>query len=139
MVAVHRTFLSPEGSGKANVKPVKMALGPTARGAVRFAAAGPRLRLCEGIEDGLSVMQSDPILPVWATLGTSGLRAVTLPASVHEVEILADADVSGDAAAEDVARRFLAEGRSVRIARPLAPFKDFNDALRGANALAGAA
>ncbi|MFT7571764.1 MAG: putative DNA primase/helicase [Paracoccaceae bacterium] len=131
VVAVQRTFLAPDGRGKAPVDPAKMALGPIAGGAVRLAEAHDLLGLCEGIEDGLSVMQAEPLLPVWATLGTSGLRAVVLPDSVRQVVILADGDPAGEASAQIAARRFRVEGRSVRIARPPSPFKDFNAALQG--------
>ena len=41
--AVHRTFLLPDGGGKANVSSPKMALGPLGSGAVRLAKAGPVL------------------------------------------------------------------------------------------------
>jgi putative DNA primase/helicase len=131
VVAVQRTFLALDGRGKAPVDPAKMALGPIAGGAVRLAEAHDLLGLCEGIEDGLSVMQAEPLLPVWATLGTSGLRAVVLPDSVRQVVILADGDPAGEASAQIAARRFRVEGRSVRIARPPSPFKDFNAALQG--------
>jgi putative DNA primase/helicase len=138
LVAVQRTFLAPDGRGKAPVDPAKMALGPIAGAAVRLAEAHDLLGLCEGIEDGLSVMQAEPLLPVWATLGTSGLRAVMLPDRVRQVVILADGDPAGEAAAQIAARRFVTEGRSVRIARPPSTFKDFNAALLGASITADA-
>lgn len=139
VIGVQRTFLAPDGSGKAAIEPNKMSLGSVVGGAVRLAAVGERLGLCEGIEDGLSVMQTDPSLPVWATLGTSGLRAVRIPERVRDVVILADGDSAGEHAALFTARRFMAEGRKVRIARPPSPFKDFNDALRCAGNIARAA
>lgn len=48
VVAVHRTFLRPDGAGKADVEPAKMALGPVGGGAVRLAAASERLAVAEG-------------------------------------------------------------------------------------------
>ena len=133
VVAIQKTFLQPDGRGKANVMQPRMSLGPVAGGAVRLAPAGPRLGLCEGIEDGLAVMQAEPGLPVWACLGTSGLRGVILAPLplAAEIVILADADEAGEAAAQDVAHRFIAEGRRVSIARPRGA-KDFNDLLRTA-------
>ena len=47
---LHRTFLRPNGSGKADVEPVKKMLGACRGGAVRLAPAGPRLALCEGMD-----------------------------------------------------------------------------------------
>ena len=105
-----------------------MTLGPVAGGAVRLAAIGPTLALSEGLETGLSVLQSTG-LPVWACLSTSGLKGVILPETVREVVLCADGDAPGQAAAEAAAQRFIGEGRVARIARPPAGF-DFNDMLR---------
>ncbi len=129
-VGIHRTFLRPDGSGKASIEQAKMSLGSLAGGAVRLA---PKLAdivvLTEGIEDGLSIAQATGLI-AWAVLGTSGLRTVRLPDAVREVVIAADNDEPGEAAARDAAQRFLAEGRRVKIARP-SKAKDFNDVLRG--------
>ncbi len=102
-------------------------LGKCAGGAVRLAPAGPELVLSEGIETGLSVQQATG-LPVWATLSTSGLRAVILPPATTVVTIAADGDEAGEVAAQAAARRFIAEGRAVKIARPPKGM-DFNDLL----------
>jgi putative DNA primase/helicase len=48
------------------------------------------------------------------------------------VIVLADGDVPGEVAAQDSARRWQREGRSVRIARPPSGM-DFNDLLTGRN------
>ena len=127
VVAVHRTFLKANGAGKAPVSNQKMALGPCAGGAARLAAAGSELVLAEGVETALSVLQATE-KPAWATLGTSGLKAVRLPPDVKTVIIAADSDEPGEKAAQEAARRLSAEGRVVRIARPPLGL-DFNDLL----------
>ncbi len=127
VVGVHRTFLTADGKKKAPVTKPKMMLGKCAGGAVRLAPAEPELVLSEGIETGLSVQQATG-LPVWATLSTSGLRSVILPPEVETVIIAADADAAGEDAAQEAARRFIAEGRTVKIARPPQGL-DFNDLL----------
>ena len=78
-------------------------------------------------------MTARPGLPVWATLSTSGLEQVALPASVNRIVILADHDASGAGlrAAETAARRLRSEGREVVIAMPSREGDDFNDLLRG--------
>jgi hypothetical protein len=53
-----------------------------------------------GIETALSVLQATG-KPVWACLGTSGLKAVILPPEVKTVVIAADADEAGEKAAQD--------------------------------------
>ncbi len=127
VVGIHRTFLRADGRAKAPVSGNKMMLGKCAGGAVRLAPAGPELVLSEGIETGLSVQQATG-LPVWATLSTSGLRAVILPAETTVITIAADGDEAGEVAAQAAARRFIAEGRTVKIARPPQGM-DFNDLL----------
>ena len=61
----------------------------------------------------------------WATLGTSGLRAVVLPESVRRVVIAADRDAGGLRAAAALAERLESEGRRVTIEAP--PCGDFAD------------
>jgi hypothetical protein len=130
-LAVHRTFLMRDGSGKAPVDPQKMMLGPCRGGAVRLGLPGDVLMVGEGIETCLAAIRATGH-PAWAALGTSGLRALDLPRDVGEVIVLADGDAPGDTAARDCAWRWKREGRRVRIARPPQGM-DFNDLLvRGA-------
>lgn len=128
-VAIHRTFLAMDGSGKASVTPQKMMLGPCRGGAVRLALPAGRLMVGEGIETCLAAMQATGT-PAWAALSTAGLRTLQLPVEIAEVIILADGDEPGEAAALDAARRWKREGRTVRVARPPAGM-DFNDLLIG--------
>ena len=101
-LAIHRTFLTRDGAGKAPVEPQKMMLGPCRGGAVRLAAPGAVLMVGEGIETCLAAMQATT-LPAWAALSTSGLRALDLPDEVRDVIVLADGDDPGEAAARDCA------------------------------------
>jgi hypothetical protein len=126
-LAIHRTFLARDGSGKAPVDPQKMMLGPCCGGAVRLATPGDVLMIGEGIETCLAAMQATG-LPAWAALSTSGLRNLDLPAGVRDVIVLADGDGPGEAAALACARKWKKAGRRVRIARP-PPGMDFNDLL----------
>lgn len=125
--AVHRTFLAPDGLGKAKIDSPRMTLGPCVQGAVRLAEASDGVMVGEGIETCLAAMQATG-RPAWAALSTSGMRRLLLPPHVKEVTLLADADAPGEAAAKDAAERWVREGRRVRIARPPRG-KDFNDLL----------
>ncbi len=131
-LGIHRTFLKPDASGKADVIPAKMMLGPSAGGAVRFGPDGRIIALAEGIETALSVSRASR-LTVWATLSTSGLKGLILPpAPVAEVVIIAaDHDEAGLEAAAITAGRLEAEGRAVSIIHPRRAGTDFNDVLRG--------
>jgi hypothetical protein len=136
-LAIHRTFLAPEGRGKAPVEPAKMMLGPCRGGAVRLGEPGEVLMIGEGIETCLAAMQATGN-PAWAAMSTSGLRTLDLPGSVCEVIVLADGDDPGEAAAHECALRWMRQGRRVRIARPPRGL-DFNDVLLGrAPGIAGA-
>jgi putative DNA primase/helicase len=128
IVAIHRTFLKADGSGKANVEQQKMMLGPCAGGAVRLAKPASTISIAEGIETALSIAQACPDLAVWAALSTSGMRALRLPDVVRDVIIAADSDDAGEQAAQAAAAGLLCEGLRVRIARPPTG-RDFNDLL----------
>lgn len=130
-IAVHRTFLARDGSGKAPVDPPRMMLGPCRGGVVRLGEPGNVLMVGEGIETCLAAMQASG-RPAWAALSTSGLRSLDLPNAVRDVIVLADGDEPGEAAAQDCARRWKREGRRVRIARPPSGM-DFNDLLTARN------
>jgi hypothetical protein len=126
-VAIHRTYLACDGSGKASVCPQKMMFGPCRGGAVRLGDPGDVLMVGEGIETCLAAMQATGH-PAWAALSTSGLRSLDLPADMRDVIVLADGDQAGEAAARACAGRWKREGRRVRIARPPKGM-DFNDVL----------
>ena len=126
-IAIHRTFLSRDGISKAPIEPAKLMLGPSAGGVVRLGGQGSALMIGEGIETCLSALQATGHR-TWAALSTSGLRSLTLPDDERDIIVLADADEAGEAAAKDAARRWVREGRRVRIARPPRGM-DFNDML----------
>jgi hypothetical protein len=128
-LAIHRTFLSRDGAGKAPVDPQKMMLGPCRGGAVRLGVPGEVLMVGEGIETCLAAMLATGH-SAWAALSTSGLRTLDLPDTARDVIVLADGDDPGEGAARDCAWRWKRQGRRVRIARPPQGM-DFNDLLMG--------
>lgn len=131
-LGIHRTYLKPDGSGKAEVAPAKMMLGASAGGAVRFGPDAPVIALAEGLETALSIGRASR-LTVWACLSTSGLRGCVLPPLpiAGVVVIAADHDEAGLAAAEATAARLEAEGRATSVIHPQRPGTDWNDLLRG--------
>lgn len=131
VMALHRTYLSADGSSKADIEPNKKMLGSIIGGAVRLSSLGNKLVLAEGIETALSVYQSTG-LPTWATLSTSGMINVQVPSSdiTPEITIAADNDVAGVEAANRLSDRLLAMGYIVRMSLPPEGM-DFNDVLRG--------
>jgi putative DNA primase/helicase len=135
-VAVHCTYLRPDGKGKADVYKPKAIFGPVSGGAVRFGAprAGEWLAVAEGIETTLSVAVACS-MPAWAALSAGGIKKLVLPPEATLVLICADHDSSGtgERDARNAAARWLAEGRRVRIALPPQPGTDFNDVLTETN------
>jgi len=131
LLAVHRTFLARDGSGKAPVAPAKMTLGPIGGAVIRLAEPvdGKPLAIGEGIETSAAAGR---ILaaPAWAAIAAGNLRRITLPEMVRAVILAADPDPTGQREAEAAARRWQAEGRSVRIATPDDPGADFADMQR---------
>jgi hypothetical protein len=124
-VGIHRTFLSKRR--KAPVDPQKMMLGACSGGAVRLLQGSGPLCVGEGIETCLSMLLATDA-PTWAALSTTGLMQLDV-ADVQEITILADADIPGEHAAQAAKRRWISEGRRVRIARPPRGYADFNDVL----------
>ncbi len=123
---VHRTYLKPDGTDKAEVEPNKMALGRLRGCAVHLTAGAPELVLCEGIETGLSILQAAG-LHVWVALGTSNLGQVELPGFVREVIVAADHDDAGLKAARAAADSYESRGYQVRIVSPAEGGADFNN------------
>jgi len=127
-MGVHRTWLTPDGLGKAWVDKPRMTLGPCAGCAIRLFEEADTLGISEGIENALAYHVLTGV-PVWAAGSTSGLKAIELPAEVRTVVIIADPDPAGENAARVAAMRLTCDSRKVRIARPPDGL-DFNDLLR---------
>jgi len=130
MLALHRTYLAPDGSAKAPVQPPKMTLGQVAGLACHLGTAKNEIAVAEGIETALSVQLATGI-PTWAAISAGGLRRLILPPAPNAglVTIAADADVVGIEAARVAAMRWKAEGRQVRVMVPSRPGTDFNDLI----------
>ena len=134
LMAVHCTYLQPDGNGKADIEKPKAIFGPACGSAVRFGMprAGEWLAVAEGIETALSVAVACS-MPAWAALSATGIKSLVLPPEATHVVSCADHDASGvgEQAARAAAARWLAEGRRVRVAMPPELGADFNDLLTG--------
>lgn len=130
LAGIHRIYLKEDGRGKADVEDPKLSLGPVSGGAIRLAPAAGELIVCEGLEDGLTLMQ-ETRRAVWAAAGSGTLAKMGLPDGVQRVVIGRDNDAPGMAAAARAAEWFAAGGRQVCTFAPLPGFKDFNAELEG--------
>ncbi len=131
-VAIHRTYLDPDGSGKATITdPATGRAGPArklrtlapgmSRGAaIRLYPIAETLIVAEGIETALAARIAVPELPTWAAVSAGGIARLRVPAGVREVIVAADHDPhgAGERAARDLAGRLRAGGVTVRMAMP---------------------
>ncbi|WP_071799484.1 DUF7146 domain-containing protein [Natronohydrobacter thiooxidans] len=125
---VHRTWLAPDGQGKAALKAQRRAMGHLLGNAVRLTPHEDILVVGEGIETMLSLVEAIPGLPVWAALSSGHLGAVLLPEGLQRIYIAIDRDPAGQRAAERLSARALDAGVAVRVLEPR--LGDFNDDLR---------
>ena len=128
-IAIHRTFLSTEASGKAAFEKPKRALGALGEAAVRlFDPASEKLGLAEGIESAMSAYALTGI-PVWATLGNERFGLVSVPDSVTELHLFVDHDAGGELAASRGLAAYAREGRTIHVRKPSSIDTDWNDEL----------
>jgi hypothetical protein len=158
-IATHRTWLAPDGRGgwrKADVDQPKMALGGFGGGFIPLwkgscprpmasIAAGTRVHVSEGIEDGLTVACARPELRVISAISLGNIGAVRLPPQAGDLVVIAQRDAPGSPAldaleaaiarqqeqAEAQADPETGEVRMVRLVTPPAGFKDVNEVLTG--------
>ncbi|MFV0492872.1 MAG: toprim domain-containing protein [Pseudorhodobacter sp.] len=125
---VHRTFFDKRGNRLP--KGAKMMLGPCAGGAVRLSDGAGPLVICEGVETGLSLLSGLLHGPatVWATLSTSGMKALALPATPGKLVVATDGDEPGRVAGQRLAEHAAALGWSVSTL-PAPDGRDWNDVL----------
>lgn len=128
---LHRTFLRPDGAGKAEMEaPRKIMPGCIPDGAsVRLSdyAGGP-LGIAEGVETALAASALYEI-PVWAALSTSMMAKWEPPEGCDEVTIFGDNDAKfgGHAAAYRLAHRLACNGLEVFVKFPERPGQDWAD------------
>jgi phage/plasmid primase-like uncharacterized protein len=123
-----RTWLAPDGFGKAPVDTPRRAMGGLLGHAVRFGAADDVLAVGEGIETMLSLRCALPAMPMAAALSANHLAALLFPPTLRRLYIARDADAAGDMALAALTERAEAAGI---VALALSPrMGDFNDDLR---------
>ena len=128
ITGAHRTWLAPDGSGKAPVETPRRAMGGLLGHAVRFGAPREAMAAGEGIETMLSLRCALPVMPMAAALSANHLAALVLPPGLRRLYVARDADAAGDRALAALAERAEAAGIE---ALALSPQRgDFNEDLR---------
>jgi hypothetical protein len=144
ITGIQRTWLDPDGSdpldpirlGKAPLATPRRALGLLLGHAVRFGTTAGQegepvngvLVVGEGIETVLSLRCLLPGIPMAAALSAGHLAALILPAGLHRLYIVRDADAAGDRAVASLTERAIAVGVEAITLSPR--LGDFNDDLR---------
>ncbi|RUM96335.1 DNA primase [Pseudaminobacter arsenicus] len=132
ITGVHRTWLDPDGDGKANVDTPRRALGGLLGNAVRFHfpvhGPVPVMAAGEGLESMLSLVVAMPGMPMVSALTANHLAAFHLPGGCLRLYIAADADAAGRHGIEALSRRAQALGILPLVLTP--ELGDFNDDLR---------
>jgi hypothetical protein len=128
ITGAHRTWLAPDGFGKAQVDTPRRAMGGLLGHAVRFGAADDVLAVGEGIETMLSLRYALPAMPMAAALSANHLAALLLSPALRRLYIARDADAAGDMALAALTERADAAGIEALALSPR--IGDFNEDLR---------
>lgn len=145
--AVHRTWLKPDGSGKADAEPQRKVwpgfaglVIPIWRGETNMtvrqaneAGLCETLVLTEGVEDGLTAAIAEPKHRVWAMIALGNMANVPVPACIDGIIVHRQNDWDKRQAVQQFERgkaALEATGRPVVEVAALGG-KDLNDTLRG--------
>ena len=118
ITGAHRTWIAPDGLGKAPIDTPRRAMGLLLGNAVRFGAAGDVLAAGEGIETMLSLQCALPAMPMAAALSANHLAALQFPPTLRRLYIARDADAAGDTAVAALTERAEAAGMEALILAP---------------------
>ncbi|OOO27813.1 DNA primase [Agrobacterium salinitolerans] len=132
ITGVHRSWLDPEGDGKAKVDDPRRALGGLLGNGVRFCfpvnAPVPVMAAGEGLETMLSLSHVMPGMPMVAALTANHLAGLRLPPGCRRIYIAADADAAGRHGIKGLSRWAQEEGILPLVLSP--ELGDFNEDLR---------
>jgi putative DNA primase/helicase len=144
-INLHRTWLQPDGSGKASIdNPRRLLKGHRSRGVIRLwpdEEITLGLVLGEGVETALAAAL-EGLTPVWATMSAGNLAAYPVLAGLEGLTVLVDHDKpnpktgkrAGRAAALELIRRYNEAGfdpkRDIKVIYPPTEGEDVNDLVR---------
>lgn len=135
VTTLHRTYLDPNGHGKAPVAKTKKAMSRVGHGAAirLFEVKGDEMAIAEGIETALAVTMQRGI-PCWATYSSGVMKSFVPPPGVTKVWVYADNDIpdekgrrAGQDAAKELIARLQSEGIIARMVLPAKKGQDFAD------------
>jgi len=127
ITGAHRTWLSPDGDGKAPIDTPRRAMGDLLGHAVRFGVTQDVMAAGEGIETMLSLRCVLPTMPMVAALSAAHLSAILFPDILRRLYIARDDDPAGDGAMAALINRAEQAGIETIVLSPA--LGDFNEDL----------
>lgn len=128
ITGAHRTWLAPDGSGKAPIDIQRKAMGDLLGHAVRFGLSGEAMAAGEGIESVLSARDVMPGMSAAAALSAAHLAAIHFHDTLRRLYVVRDNDRAGDGARNTLIERAGAVGIEAITLSPM--LGDFNEDLR---------
>ncbi|RUV57323.1 DNA primase, partial [Mesorhizobium sp. M5C.F.Ca.IN.020.14.1.1] len=128
LTGAHRTWLAPDGSGKAPIETPRRAMGDLLGHAVRFGVPGDVMAAGEGIETTMSLRCAMPDMAMAAALSAAHLAAILFPPTLHRLYVIRDNDPAGDGARDGLIERATDAGIEAIVLSPVTD--DFNEDLR---------
>jgi hypothetical protein len=132
ITGLQRTWLAPDGTGKARVADPRRSLGHLLGNGIWLGldpgAPVPVMAAGEGFETMASLRTVMPALPVAAATSANHLAGLIFPPGCRRLYIAADADAAGRHGIERLSRRAGEAGIATLVRRP--QLGDFNDDLR---------
>ena len=130
VLAVHRTWLDPDGRRKADLPSPRKMLGYSEGAGIRFRnhlLPNCDITIGEGIETVLSILEVLPPSAGIATLSSTLMPRILIPETNGRILIAADRDPAGYNGALKLQQRLAEEGRQAELVLP--KHADFNDDL----------
>ncbi|WP_435053985.1 DUF7146 domain-containing protein [Mesorhizobium australicum] len=128
LTGAHRTWLAPDGAGKAPVDTPRRAMGDLLGHAVRFGMPGRVMAAGEGIETTLSLRCVLPDMAMAAALSAAHLAAILFPPNLRRLYVIRDNDPAGEGARDSLLERATDAGIEPIVLSP--ETEDFNEDLR---------
>jgi hypothetical protein len=119
LTGAHRTWLAPDGSGKAPIDTPRKAMGDLIGHGVRFGMASEVMAAGEGIETMLSLRQVLPGMAMVSALSAAHLAAILFPSVLRRLYIVHDNDPAGDGAKNILTDRANAAGIEALVITPV--------------------
>lgn len=130
ITGIQLIFLAPDGRGKWQGQgKAKLTFGSLVGSALRLGPTADHIIVCEGPEDGWSLLQQIPEKSIWVSCGTAMLSRIRFPDMVTTVTLAGDNGNAGRKAVDEATAAYLDLGLRVQEIFPDPQFKDWNAEL----------